>query len=43
MNLGISSLLTLMILVGMPSCWQDFLMLRLIIIFETSSQLVCLK
>ena len=32
-----------MILVGISSCWQDFLLLRSLIIFSTSLQLVFLK
>ena len=41
-NLAIRSLSSLMILVGISS-WQDFLMLRLLIIFSTSLQQVFLK
>ena len=42
-NLTIRSLFSLMILVGTSSCWQDFLMLRLLIIFSISLQLLFLK
>ena len=42
-NLAIRSLFSLMILVGTSSCWQDFLLLRLLTIFSTSLQVVFLK
>ena len=42
-NLAIRSLFNLVILVRISSCWQDFLMSRLLIIFSTSFPLVFLK
>ena len=42
-KMAIRSLFSLMILVGISICWQDYLMLRLLIIFSISLQLVFLK
>ena len=43
MSLASRSLFNLMILVGISFCWQEFLILSLIIIFSTSLQVVFLK